>query len=480
MRVWTGKPHPLGATWDGAGTNFALFSAHAERVELCLFDTPQAERETERITLPEYTDEVWHGYFPDIQPDQIYGFRVYGPHAPSQGHRFNPNKLVLDPYAKALARNVLWDDAVFSYSIGGDALSYDERDSARFAPLAMVVDRAFTWSDDRRPNTPWNKTVIYELHVKGFTVRQPGIPEQRRGTYLRVCSEAAIEHLLSLGVTAVELLPVHAHVDGFRFDLASTLARELYEVNKLSAFFEIIHQDPVLAQGKLIAEPWDVGPGGYQVGNFPIGWTEWNGKYRDCVRRFWKGDEQTTAILFERLLIARQWPGSNECLEEEIGGISIGDGRPIEVAGRGLDYALETTEELPKWTRNLGEDVQAHTSIFAALRVMGSRRGERKWRERVSSMPRAVATIRRVVRIRSSPSLSPIRFSSKSAGTECSASSKTVSSRRWAYALCRASIRTTRQPTRRPPGARCSIPSGNGLGLAHRAVHRRLATRPSG
>jgi isoamylase len=421
MRVWPGRSYPLGATWDGAGVNFAIFSEHAVKVELCLFDSPQATTEFETIALPEQTDQVWHAYLPDVQPDQLYGYRIHGPFDPAQGQRFNPNKIVLDPYAKAIGRDLRWDDSLFGYTIG-DAksdLSFDRRNNAAFAPLAAVIDPAFTWGDDRPPRTPWHKTLIYELHVKGFTKRMPEIPDKHQGTYAGLASEAAIRHLLDLNVTAVEIMPVHhhvddrhlvgrglanywgyntlsffapdlryaalngsrsavpqfkmmvralhaagievildvvynhtgegnqlgptlsmrgvdnasyyrlgpedrrlymdftgcgntlnmvhprvlqlimdslrywvleMHVDGFRFDLASTLARELYAVNKLGSFFDIIHQDPVLSQVKLIAEPWDVGEGGYQVGNFPVLWTEWNGKYRDCVRRFWKGD----------------------------------------------------------------------------------------------------------------------------------------------------------------------------------------------
>ncbi|HXG10519.1 MAG TPA: glycogen debranching protein GlgX [Gemmataceae bacterium] len=431
MRVWPGRSYPLGATWDGAGVNFALFSEHATKVELCLFDSPEADRESHRIVMPEHTDQVWHCYLPDVLPGQLYGYRVHGPYEPAKGHRFNPNKVVLDPYAKLIGRDLKWDDALFGYRIG-DAeadLSFDEQDSAPFAPLAAVVDTAFTWGDDRPPRIPWHETLIYELHVKGFTKLHPGVPEPLRGTYAGIASEAAIQHLLSLGITAVELMPVHyfvkdrhllekgltnywgyntlayfapetsyevpgnplsavqefkmmvralhaagievildvvynhtaegnqmgptlsmrgidnasyyhlaaepryymdftgcgntlnmrhprvlqlimdslrywvleMHVDGFRFDLASTLARELYEVDRLGAFFDIIHQDPVLSQVKLIAEPWDVGPGGYQVGNFPVGWTEWNGKYRDCVRKFWKGDGGTAGELATRL-----------------------------------------------------------------------------------------------------------------------------------------------------------------------------------
>jgi glycogen operon protein len=430
MRVWPGRPNPLGATWDGAGVNFALFTEHGTKVELCLFDSPTASKESHRIEFREQTDQVWHAYLPDVLPGQLYGYRVHGPYDPSQGHRFNPNKVVLDPYAKLVARDVKWDDSLFGYEIGKDDLTLDSRDSAAFAPLAAVVDTAFTWGDDRRPQTPWHKTFIYEMHVKGFTMRHPDVPENVRGTYAGLGSEAVIKHLKELNVTAIELLPVHhflndrhlvekklnnywgyntlgffaphaayddtsntlnpvhefkmmvramhaagievildvvynhtaegselgptlswrgidnaayyrlspensryhvdftgcgntlnmqhpkvlqlimdslrywvteMHVDGFRFDLASTLARELFEVNKLGAFFDIIHQDPILNRVKLIAEPWDVGPGGYQVGNFPPGWTEWNGKYRDSVRRFWKGDGGTASEIATRL-----------------------------------------------------------------------------------------------------------------------------------------------------------------------------------
>jgi glycogen operon protein len=421
MRVWPGRPYPLGATWDGAGVNFALFSEHATRVELCLFDSVDAEHASLTIPLQEHTDQVWHAYLPDVLPEQLYGYRVHGPFDPAKGHRFNPAKVVLDPYAKAIGRDLKWDESLFGYKMGDPEadLSLDTRDNAGFCPLASVVDTAFTWGDDRSPRTPWHKTFIYELHVKGFTRLHPEVPEKLRGSYAGVASEAAVQHLLSLGVTAVELMPVHhhiddrhllekgltnywgyntlgffapdlryataqeprqavqqfkmmvralhaagievildvvynhtaegnqlgptlsmrgidnacyyalspqdpryyldfsgcgnslnmmhprvlqlimdslrywvleMHVDGFRFDLASTLARELFEVNRLGAFFDIIHQDPVLSQVKLIAEPWDVGPGGYQVGNFPVGWTEWNGEYRDTVRKFWKGD----------------------------------------------------------------------------------------------------------------------------------------------------------------------------------------------
>src|SRR5262245_36458703 len=215
MRIWPGRPYPLGATWDGAGVNFALFSEHANKVELCLFDPRDETRKTHRIPLPEHTDLVWHGYFPDVMPGQLYGFRVHGPYEPAKGHRFNPNKLLLDPYTKAIGRDLKWADELFGYKIGDKEadLSFDKRDSAAFAPLAMVLDTAFTWGDDRRPRTPWHKTLIYELHVKGFSKRMPGVPDELRGTYAALASEPVIKHLQSLNVTAVELLPVHHHLD---------------------------------------------------------------------------------------------------------------------------------------------------------------------------------------------------------------------------------------------------------------------------
>jgi glycogen operon protein len=431
-RVWPGEPYPLGATWDGKGVNFAIYTENATKVELCLFDSAEAEQERLRIPLPERTDEVWHGYLPDVTPGQVYGYRVDGPYEPEKGHRFNPNKVVLDPYARTIVRRVQWDDALFGYTLGHEAvdLSFDERDSARFAPLAAVVDPVFAWGDDRHPNTPIHKTVIYEMHVRGFTKLHPKIPEELRGTYAGLATDPAVDHLKSLGVTAVELLPVHFHVDdrylaekglsnywgyntlgffapepyydspayqlgpvqefktmvrtlhaagievildvvynhtaegnqcgptfsfrgidnaayyrlspedaryymdftgcgntfnmqnprvlqlimdslrywvtemrvdGFRFDLASTLARELHDVDKLGGFFDIVHQDPTLSQVKLIAEPWDLGPGGYMVGNFPAQWAEWNGKYRDTVRHFWKGDGGHTGEFATRI-----------------------------------------------------------------------------------------------------------------------------------------------------------------------------------
>ena len=433
MKVRPGKPYPLGATWNGAGVNFSIFSEHAERVELCLFDGPEETRETVRIPLPERTESVWHGYLPDVRPGQLYGYRVSGPYDPSAGHRFNPAKVVLDPYGKGIGRTLRWHDAVYGHAVDspeGD-LTPDPRESAPFAPLAAVLDPAFEWGGDEHPRTPWHETVIYELHVKGFTARHPEVPSHLRGTCLGLASDAAIRHFQALGVTAVELLPVHQaaserrlvragltnywgyntlacfapdvrfatspdravdefktmvrrlhaagievildvvynhtaeggrdgptlslrgidnrsyyrlqpgdpagyvdftgcgntldvahprvlqlvldslrywvlemHVDGFRFDLACALARGgsgACEFDRGSAFFQAILQDPVLSQVKLIAEPWDLGPGGYQAGNFPAPWTEWNDRYRDTVRRFWRGDAGQVRELATRL-----------------------------------------------------------------------------------------------------------------------------------------------------------------------------------
>jgi isoamylase len=421
MKIWPGHPYPLGANWDGSGVNFALFSENATGVELCLFDNQNQSRETRRIRITEQTDQVWHAYLPEARPGQLYGYRVHGPYSPAEGHRFNSAKLLLDPYAKSIAGLIRWSDSLFGYTIGNpDAdLSRDERDSAAGLPKCVVVDPAFSWGRDAPLRTPWHKTLIYEMHVKGFTARHPKIPKELRGTYTGLAHPAVIEYLRSLGITAVELMPVHhfvadkslvdrgltnywgynsigffapdcryasrgvlgeqaaefktmvksfhregievivdvvynhtgegnqlgptlcfrgidnasyyrlvrdnrryymdytgcgntlnmthprtlqlimdslrywvleMHVDGFRFDLASTLARELHSVDRLGAFFDIVHQDPVLSQVKLIAEPWDLGEGGYQVGNFPVLWAEWNAEYRDTVRRFWKGD----------------------------------------------------------------------------------------------------------------------------------------------------------------------------------------------
>ena len=432
MRVWPGRPYPLGATWDGLGVNFALYSEHATRVELCLFDGVDAEREAVRIDLPEYDEHVWHGYLPELRPGQLYGYRVHGPYEPGRGQRFNPHKVLADPYAKAVLRPIRWDDSMYGYRIGDEQgdLSFDERDNAARAPLCAVVDPVYDWGDDRPPRTPWNRTLIYETHVRGLTKRHPAVPEELRGTYAGLCRDEVLDYLLSLGVTAVELLPIHhfvddrhlverglsnywgyntlsffapelryasspdpraivrefkmmvrslhaaglevildvvynhtaegnhlgptlslrgvdnatyyrlvpgdpryymdftgcgntlnmqhpqvlrlimdslrywileMHVDGFRFDLASALARELYEVDKLGSFFDIIHQDPVISRVKLIAEPWDLGEGGYQVGQFPVLWTEWNGRYRDAMRSFWNVGDCAVGELATRL-----------------------------------------------------------------------------------------------------------------------------------------------------------------------------------
>jgi isoamylase len=426
MQVWPGSPYPLGATFDGSGTNFALFSEGAERVELCLFDGDGSET---RVELQDVDAFVHHGYLPTVQPGQRYGYRVHGEFDPASGKRFNPNKLVLDPYAKAVEGQVRWGQSVFGYDFG-DPDSRNDDDSAKDQMIGVVVNPYFDWSGDRQPKTPYSETFIYEAHVRGLTRQHPAIPEEIRGTYSAIAHPAIIEHLQKLGITAIELMPVHQfvndsvleekglsnywgyntiaffapqntysssgqrgqqvqefktmvkalhgagievildvvynhtaegnhlgptlsmrgidneayyrledddkryytdytgtgnslnvgnphtlqlimdslrywvldmHVDGFRFDLASTLAREFYEVDRLATFFELVQQDPVVSQVKLIAEPWDVGPGGYQVGNFPPQWTEWNGKYRDTVRDFWRGEAATLGEFASRL-----------------------------------------------------------------------------------------------------------------------------------------------------------------------------------
>jgi isoamylase len=435
MEIWPGRPYPLGADYDGAGTNFSVFSEIAQRVELCLFD--DAGRQT-CVDLPEVTAFCWHGYFPNIGPGQRYGFRVHGPWNPTQGRRCNPAKLLLDPYAKAIEGRVRWNDAVYPYSLKNDPDTRDDADSAPFVPRSVVHASAFDWEGDQPLQRPWHETVIYETHVKGFTVRHPDIPPPLRGTYAGLAHPAAVEYLQHLGVTAVELMPVHQfvheqrlierglrnywgynsigffaphheyaadksahgavtefkhlvktlhrsgievildvvynhtaegnelgpmlcfkgidnayyyhlrdddrrryldftgtgnslnmgnphvlqlvmdslrywalemHVDGFRFDLAAALARQLHEVDRLAAFFDLVQQDPVVSRVKLIAEPWDVGAGGYQIGNFPALWSEWNGKYRDCVRDFWRGRDRTLAEL------AYRFTGSSDLYE---------------------------------------------------------------------------------------------------------------------------------------------------------------------
>jgi isoamylase len=422
VKTWPGKPYPLGATWLGNGVNFAIYAEHATAVDLCVFDSLDAPHEKVRVRLREQTECVWHAFLPDARPGQLYGFRVQGPYDPSHGLRFNDSKLLLDPYAKSIAGQIKWSDEMFSYILGDadEDLSRDSRDNAWAMPKSVVVDPTFDWGNDARPNTPFSETVIYEVHVKGFTKLFSEIPEYLRGTYAGLASQEAIGYLKNLGVTAVELLPVHTHlddkplidrgltnywgynsigffsphsqyasnrdpgaevvefkgmvrnlhaaglevvldvvynhtgegnhlgptvsfrgidnpvyyrllgdnprfyldytgtgntvdtltppalqlvmdslrywvnemhVDGFRFDLASALARDGSGFNKFHAFLKIIQQDPVLSQVKLIAEPWDVGDGGYQVGNFPLPWSEWNGKFRDAMRSYWKGDE---------------------------------------------------------------------------------------------------------------------------------------------------------------------------------------------
>jgi isoamylase len=427
--VWPGQPRPLGASWDGEGTNFAVYSEGAEAVELALFDESGSER---RLRLPEVTGHVWHGHVPEVRPGQRYGFRVHGPYDPDRGLRCNPAKLLLDPYARAIDGEVRWDPSVFGYALeGGDDLVADEGDSGPRMPKSVVVhDAGFPWGDDRHPGVPWADTVIYEAHVRGFTMRHPDVPPHQRGTFAGMGSPPVVEHLRRLGVTTLELLPVHhyvsehhlvargltnywgynsigffapeasysstgtrgqqvaefkamvrnlhaagievvldvvynhtaegnhlgptlsfrgldnrsyyrtidqrprfymdytgtgntlnarhpqvlalildslrywveeMHVDGFRFDLASALARSFHEVDRLSAFFDLIHQDPVVSKVKLIAEPWDVGEGGYQVGNFPVLWSEWNGRYRDTMRDFWRGARTGVADVAYRL-----------------------------------------------------------------------------------------------------------------------------------------------------------------------------------
>ncbi|MDZ8024032.1 MAG: glycogen debranching protein GlgX [Nostoc sp. DedQUE01] len=422
IAVWPGNVYPLGATWDGKGTNFAVFSENATGVELCLFDADDNEN---RVSLTEKNNFVWHAYLPGIGPGQRYGFRVHGAWAPEVGHRFNPNKLLIDPYAKAIEGEINDTSAIFGYSLDAPEkdLAFSDSDSAQIMPKCIVIDESFDWGDDELLRRPWHETIIYETHVKGFTKLHPEIPEELRGTYAGLAHPAAIQYLQQLGITAVELMPVHQflsspgflvdkglknywgydsinyftpysgysasgtqgqqvtefkqmvkdlhfagievildvvynhtgegnhlgptlslrgidnsvyyrlvkddpryymdftgcgnslnvshaqvlklimdslrywviemHVDGFRFDLASALARELYEVDSLAAFFDIIHQDPVLADVKLIAEPWDLGEGGYQVGNFPLRWSEWNGRYRDTARDFWRGEDNS-------------------------------------------------------------------------------------------------------------------------------------------------------------------------------------------
>lgn len=456
-KIYTGNPYPLGATYDGKGVNFALFSEYAEAVELYLYDDNSESTEIAKFKLTEKTHQVWHIYLLGIQPGQRYGYRVYGPYDPSQGHRFNPHKLLIDPYAKAISGTVRWDNALFAYQIGAEDadLSLDTSDSAPFIPKAVVVDSDFDWEDDKPLRIPMHQSVIYETHVKGFTAMHPDIPQEIRGTYAAMGHPVTIKYLKELGITAVELLPIHhfltdrhlkdkgltnywgynsvgffapdvryssagthgeqviefkemvkslhkagievildvvynhtgegnemgptlsfrgidnvsyyrlaedpryymdftgtgntlntrqpnvlrlimdslrywiqeMHVDGFRFDLASALARELHDVDKLSSFFDVIHQDPVISQVKLIAEPWDIGAGGYQVGEFPAGWAEWNGKYRDCIRDYWIGADNMIAEFANRLTGSSDlYRGDNRTPSASINFITAHDG----------------------------------------------------------------------------------------------------------------------------------------------------------
>src|SRR5438270_791295 len=323
VKTFLGYPYPLGATWMGNGVNYAIFSEHATGVELCLFDSIEDAKEDVRIPLKERTDQVWHVFLPDAQPGQLYGFRVSGPYEPERGLRFNSSKLLIDPYAKAIAGEVSWADEMFGYVIGGEKedLTQDFRDDAWGVPKSVVIDTGFDWQGDRKPGTPLHSSVIYELHVKGFSKLWPDVPQNLRGSYAALGSPAAIDYqadyrlnpenprfyldftgtgntfnllhprVLQLVMDSLRYWVQEMHVDGFRFDLAAALVRNREGVNMLHPFLQVIQQDPILSNVKLIAEPWDVGEGGYQVGNFPPPWSEWNGKYRDTVRSCWKGDE---------------------------------------------------------------------------------------------------------------------------------------------------------------------------------------------
>ncbi len=427
-RIQSGRPWPLGAHWDGTGVNFALFSAHAERVELCLFD-PRGRHEVARLTLPENSGHIWHGYLPELRPGQLYGYRVHGPYEPELGHRFNPNKLLIDPYARALSGALKWSNSQLGYRANSSQadLSFDRQDSQRGVPKCVVVDPSYQWGQHRRPDTPWSQSCIYEMHLRGFTMQHPAIGEAERGTFTGLADHQVIAYLKALGITAVELLPVHAFVDdrflcnkglvnywgystlnffapeqrylgpsgindvkravaklhdagievildvvynhtcegselgptlsfrgidnasyyrlmpdnprhyindtgcgntlntanphvmrmvldslrywaedmqidGFRFDLASVLGREQAGFDPNGGFFDAIRQDPVLATRKLIAEPWDIGPGGYQLGNYPTPFGEWNDRFRDCARRYWRGEHGVMRELADKLL----------------------------------------------------------------------------------------------------------------------------------------------------------------------------------
>lgn len=430
IKAYPGQPYPLGATWDGKGVNFALYADNATGVELCLFEAQKDKKEFIKLDVSERTHQIWHIYLPNAKPGQLYGYRVHGPYEPENGHRYNANKLLIDPYAKAIAGTIAWHDSLFGYQLGhpdGD-LSFSTTDSAPYVPKSVVIDSNFNWEGDKPPKVSYHKSIIYEAHVKGFTKLHPEIPEEIKGTYAALAHPVTIKYLHDLGITALELMPVHQfvldrhlaerglgnywgyntigffapdvrysgsgaeggqvaefknmvkqlhkagievildvvynhtgegnhlgptisfrgidnssyyrltkdkrfcmdytgtgntlnvmmpnvlrlimdslrywildmHIDGFRFDLASTLARELHEVDRLGSFFDIIHQDPVISQVKLIAEPWDIGEGGYQVGKFPPGWAEWNGKYRDCIRDYWRGADSMLGEFAQR------------------------------------------------------------------------------------------------------------------------------------------------------------------------------------
>ncbi|MET0794418.1 MAG: glycogen debranching protein GlgX [Polyangiaceae bacterium] len=505
MRTRPGSPHPLGATWDGEGVNFAVFSGEGTGVELCLFDSPGAAKESIRIPLTQRTNRVWHCYLPDVRPGQLYGYRVSGPYAPEQGRRFNPHKLLIDPYAKAIAGAVHAPDEVFGYKIGDPNvdLSFDERDSAGVVPKSIVIENAFTWGDDRPPNVPWSRTLIYECHVKGMTKLHPEVPGNLRGTYLGMVSDPILDHLRSLGVTAVELLPIQQemserrlqelglsnywgyntigffapdpsfatgfmgeqvlefktmvktfhragievildvvynhtgegnqlgptvcfrgfdnsayyrlvphearhhvdftgcgnsinvlhprslqlildslrywvsemHVDGFRFDLAPTLARDPFEFDGFSRFLAMVQQDPVLCQVKLIAEPWDVGPGGYRLGAFPPGWAEWNGRYRDCIRRFWRGDEGQVPELASRLSGSSDiFQGSDRGPYASINFVTCHDGYSLhDLVSYEQKHNLANAEDNrdganDNWSRNWGHEGETKAQQVTRLR----------------------------------------------------------------------------------------------------------------
>lgn len=432
IKVLPGRPYPLGSTYDGKGINFAVFSENAEGIELCLFKSQEDTKEYIKIKIEEVTHHIWHAYVPDLKPGQLYGYRAHGKHEPQNGHRFNPHKLLVDPYSKALAGDIIWDKALFGYKMNDpeEDLSFNEDDSAPFIPKSVVIDSRFDWEDEQRPDIPYHDSVIYEAHIRGLTMTHPDIPEEIRGSYASIAHPATIGYLKDLGITAIELMPVHQfvadqhllekgltnywgyntlaffapdarysstgvngeqvnefknmvkelhkagievildvvynhtaegnhmgptlsfkgldnasyyrlspeghryymdytgtgntlnvqlpsvlalimdslrywitemHVDGFRFDLAATLARTLHDTDNLSSFFNIIHQDPIISQVKLIAEPWDIGDKGYMVGKFPPGWAEWNDKFRDEIRDFWRGEDITISSLANRL-----------------------------------------------------------------------------------------------------------------------------------------------------------------------------------